>query len=217
MNTTIDADKAYENLLPFGSNDRNVKLIPNTSPKREKLKHQSSSFTTYDENDAVEFGELNEEDEEEDYEEGYDMSDNGKCNWSTSLCCPHANKFSSMAHTSTQKIEPKVVFANERAFLQWLHISVTLTVISSAVLAFSNQDFQYSDLFVIPLLVVSLVTCIYALQILRSRGNRTKPRVPGCWDFPFGVILFGGAFVMILLVTFYLKVVWILRVARNIS
>jgi hypothetical protein len=33
------------------------------------------------------------------------------------------------------KIEPKVFFANERTFLAWLHMSVTLATISIAIVA----------------------------------------------------------------------------------
>lgn len=33
------------------------------------------------------------------------------------------------------KVEPKVYFANERTFLSWLHMAVTLATISMAIVA----------------------------------------------------------------------------------
>lgn len=33
------------------------------------------------------------------------------------------------------KVEPKVYFANERTFLAWLHMAVTLATISMAIVA----------------------------------------------------------------------------------
>jgi uncharacterized membrane protein YidH (DUF202 family) len=36
------------------------------------------------------------------------------------------------------RIEPKTFFANERTFLSWLHMSVTLGSIAAALLGFSN-------------------------------------------------------------------------------
>lgn len=35
------------------------------------------------------------------------------------------------------KIEPKTFFANERTFLSWLHMAVTLGSISAALLGFA--------------------------------------------------------------------------------
>ena len=40
-----------------------------------------------------------------------------------------------MARTAPMRIEPKTFFANERTFLSWLHMAVTLGSIAAALLA----------------------------------------------------------------------------------
>jgi uncharacterized membrane protein YidH (DUF202 family) len=37
------------------------------------------------------------------------------------------------------RIEPKTFFANERTFLSWLHMAVTLGSIAAALLGFSSD------------------------------------------------------------------------------
>jgi len=41
--------------------------------------------------------------------------------------------------TTMMRIEPKTFSANERTFLSWLHMSVTLGSISAALLGFSSN------------------------------------------------------------------------------
>ena len=43
-----------------------------------------------------------------------------------------------MATTIPMKIEPKTFFANERTFLSWLHMAVTIGSIGAALLGFSG-------------------------------------------------------------------------------
>ncbi len=60
-------------------------------------------------------------------------------------CAPHASVRAGleappkpqMARTTLMKIEPKTFFANERTFLAWLHMAVTLGSISAALLGFA--------------------------------------------------------------------------------
>ncbi len=42
-----------------------------------------------------------------------------------------------MARSLPMKLEPKTFFANERTFLAWLHMAITLGSISAALLGFS--------------------------------------------------------------------------------
>jgi uncharacterized membrane protein YidH (DUF202 family) len=44
--------------------------------------------------------------------------------------------------TTMMRIEPKTFFANERTFLSWLHMAVTLGSIAAALLGFSNTKGQ---------------------------------------------------------------------------
>lgn len=48
------------------------------------------------------------------------------------------------AVATTMRIEPKTYFANERTFLSWLHMAVTLGSIAAALLGFSNTKGQAS-------------------------------------------------------------------------
>ncbi len=41
-----------------------------------------------------------------------------------------------MARTTPMRIEPKTFFANERTFLSWLHMAVTIGSIAAALLGF---------------------------------------------------------------------------------
>lgn len=41
-----------------------------------------------------------------------------------------------------EKIEPKLLFANERTFIKWIHMSVIISSVSSGVLAFSVKEGQ---------------------------------------------------------------------------
>lgn len=43
-----------------------------------------------------------------------------------------------LATTIPQRIEPKTFFANERTFLSWLHMAVTIGSIGAALLGFSG-------------------------------------------------------------------------------
>jgi uncharacterized membrane protein YidH (DUF202 family) len=44
--------------------------------------------------------------------------------------------------STMMRIEPKTFFANERTFLSWLHMAVTLGSIAAALLGFSNTKGQ---------------------------------------------------------------------------
>ena len=45
-----------------------------------------------------------------------------------------------MATATPMRIEPKTFFANERTFLAWLHMAVTLGSISAALLGFASGE-----------------------------------------------------------------------------
>jgi uncharacterized membrane protein YidH (DUF202 family) len=47
-----------------------------------------------------------------------------------------------LATSTLMKIEPKTFFANERTFLAWLHMAVTVASISAALLGFSSSEWQ---------------------------------------------------------------------------
>lgn len=43
-----------------------------------------------------------------------------------------------LARTTPMRIEPKTFFANERTFLSWLHMAITIGSIAAALLGFSG-------------------------------------------------------------------------------
>ena len=61
------------------------------------------------------------------------------------------------------KVEPKVFFANERTFLAWLNMAVTLSSISIAILAFADHN-EFSQIYGFIILPVAIAFCIYALR-----------------------------------------------------
>ena len=44
-----------------------------------------------------------------------------------------------VCRTTPMRVEPKTFFANERTFLTWLHMAVTIGTIAAALLGFSGS------------------------------------------------------------------------------
>jgi len=91
-----------------------------------------------------------------------------------------------MATSTMMRIEPKTFFANERTFLAWLHMAVTIGSISAALLGFAS-DSPGSDstalarhsveLIALLLLPVGMFMVVYALYVFTWRaGNIAKKK-----------------------------------------
>ena len=76
------------------------------------------------------------------------------------------------------KIEPKVFFANERTFLAWLHMAVTLSSISIAIVAFAEAN-KFSQIYGLMLMPVAITFCAYSLYMYMKRAHMIKNRHPG--------------------------------------
>ncbi|RYG95023.1 DUF202 domain-containing protein [archaeon] len=76
------------------------------------------------------------------------------------------------------KIEPKVFFANERTFLAWLHMSITLATISIAILAFAEAN-AWSQIYGLLLMPVSIAFCAYSLYMYIHRAGMIRRKDPG--------------------------------------
>jgi uncharacterized membrane protein YidH (DUF202 family) len=76
------------------------------------------------------------------------------------------------------KIEPKVFFANERTFLAWLHMAVTLASISIAILAFAETN-AWSQIYGLLLMPVAIAFCGYALWMYIKRAAMIRRKDPG--------------------------------------
>ena len=61
------------------------------------------------------------------------------------------------------KVEPKVHMANERTFLTWLHLVVTLAAASMTILKFARDSSAASIIFGLILLPTSLAFLVYSL------------------------------------------------------
>ncbi|KAL6772253.1 VTC4B [Auxenochlorella protothecoides x Auxenochlorella symbiontica] len=88
--------------------------------------------------------------------------------------------------TLPERMEPKTYFANERTFLAWLHMAVTIGSIATALLGYSGatQSAKHPEeaapqsvqLIAIILLPVALLMCGYALLVYLWRTNQIASR-----------------------------------------
>ena len=93
-----------------------------------------------------------------------------------------------VAQIVPQKMEPKLIFANERTFIKWLHMAVLLSSSSIAVLAFSahNSDAEKYALMLLP---VALIFTVYAVWTFSWRNDMIVHRDAARWDDPLGPVL----------------------------
>ena len=137
------------------------------------------------------------------------QNDHGKC-----LSCfqhPTHHQQTVVTPTSVQKIEPKVIFANERTFLHWLHAGVTLYTISLGILVFSERTTDpyassWAHWYAMALLLVALGFCMYALYTFLWRADQIKNRIPVGWHDPCGPLVLGGCLALVLMINFITKV-----------
>ena len=86
------------------------------------------------------------------------------------------------------KVEPKVFFANERTFLSWMNMSVTLASISLAILSFGSSG-DFSQFYGLVMLPVAVAFCVYALYTYLRRGKLIRDRAPGPYEDTRGPIV----------------------------
>ena len=102
------------------------------------------------------------------------------------------------------KVEPKVFFANERTFLAWLHMSITLASISIAIVAFA-EDSEFSQIYGILLLPVSIAFCCYSLWMYIKRANMIRRKDPGPYEDRFGPIALAALLGLSVTINFLVK------------
>ncbi|EIE21857.1 hypothetical protein COCSUDRAFT_47964 [Coccomyxa subellipsoidea C-169] len=113
-----------------------------------------------------------------------------------------------MARTTPMRIEPKTFFANERTFLSWLHMAVTIGSIAAALLGFvgvadsSKHKAQATDYLVetiaLILLPVAVLMCAYALTVFIWRARAISKKQVGHIDDRFGPLGLAGVVVLAL-------------------
>mmetsp|Transcript_6899 Transcript_6899/g.7935 ORF Transcript_6899/g.7935 Transcript_6899/m.7935 type:complete len:123 (+) Transcript_6899:179-547(+) len=101
------------------------------------------------------------------------------------------------------KIDPKVFFSNERTFLKWLHTSVTIGSISSALLGFSglaaaesnHPGFSTIRIVGLLLLLVAIFFCAYAIVTFRKRNELLVLKAGSGYGETFGPVALGGVLI----------------------
>lgn len=100
------------------------------------------------------------------------------------------------------RVEPKSFFANERTFLSWVQMAVTLAGVSSALLSLQSIDADSENnavistrtIDVITMTMIPLAVCIlfYALYIYHIRGTFMEKRQVGSYSEKIGPIVIGA-------------------------
>lgn len=111
------------------------------------------------------------------------------------------------------RVEPKVFFANERTFLNWLHTSVLISTIGLALLNLSpnksaagtgtgasNKSAIVAGLTLIP---VSIIFLGYALYTYFWRDRMIRLRMPGPYNTVGGPIFITLIFIAALLINYF--------------
>lgn len=91
------------------------------------------------------------------------------------------------------RVEPKVFFANERTFLSWIHFSIFLGGISTALVGLGNQNARISGFLFAG---VSILFTGYALYLYKWRAARIRARDPGPYDDLIGPTLVATVFLI---------------------
>ena len=99
------------------------------------------------------------------------------------------------------KVEPKVFFANERTFLAWLHMAVTLSSISVAIIAFAEAN-EWSQVYGLLLMPVAISFCAYSLYMYMKRSIMIRSRHPGPYEDKVGPVVLSAMLATAIIVNF---------------
>ncbi|KXS16547.1 hypothetical protein M427DRAFT_97734 [Gonapodya prolifera JEL478] len=99
------------------------------------------------------------------------------------------------------RVEPKVVFANERTFLTWMHFGVVLTTLSVTLLNFADYVGQIAGLF---FTLAATGTLVYGLMLFLWRSQKIRNRDREPYDNVIGpialtAVLFLGVFLNVVM------------------
>jgi len=106
--------------------------------------------------------------------------------------------------TPSQKLEPKLHFANERTFLHWLHVAVYFTALATGIMAFAPTNSLAESFSFLVMAFACAVTC-YAIGTFHKRARKIRLREQVRWDDPLGPTLLGSALVLALTIFFGLQ------------
>ena len=102
------------------------------------------------------------------------------------------------------KVEPKVYFANERTFLDWMHMSVLLATISTAIIAFAEAN-EYSQVYGLVLMPTSIGFSLYALYVYMKRANMIRNKHPGPYEEKTGPIVLATILAITIVANFAIR------------
>ncbi|CAM9822857.1 unnamed protein product [Chrysoparadoxa australica] len=103
------------------------------------------------------------------------------------------------------KVEPKVFFSNERTFIAWMHMAVTLATIAIAILAFAEHN-AWSTFYGLIILPVAIAFVIYALFQYMKRAAMIRRREPGPYEDTVGPVLLATMLMVAISLNFVVKV-----------
>ena len=103
------------------------------------------------------------------------------------------------------KIEPKVFFANERTFLAWMEMAVTLATIAIAIVSFAEVN-EWSQIYGLIMLPVAIGFCLYGLYIFMRRAAMIRRRDPGPYEQKVGPIVLATLLALTIITNFIIKV-----------
>ena len=107
-----------------------------------------------------------------------------------------------MAH----RIDPKVHFSNERTYLKWLHTSVTVGSIASALLGFASYGSEKGNgaraspikIVGLVLLAVSILFCAHAISSFYKRSRLLQMKAGKGYDSSTAAIALAAVLVVAL-------------------
>jgi len=198
---TKSIHNVYSQLLP-------TKQVSKSSehPNFRQLQYQSLSNTDNPnlQNDSNKF---NDDNKEQHLQQKYQQFDSLPD--STDRCCfgclDWAKPTDFHKRFAPQKVEPKLFFANERTFLRWLNMAVTLFSLSIIVLSFT-EDGTIAQIYGLMMLPVSLSFCVYALYTFTWRSELIKTRVSSRWDDPIGPVFLTSCLAIALVFNFAVRI-----------
>ena len=120
-------------------------------------------------------------------------------------CCEHAS-IPEPSSVVIQKVEPKLLFANERTFIKWLHMAVTISSVAIGILAFTSRE-NDAQVYALLLMPVALLFVIYAINTFLWRVEKIRTRNPLRWDDPMGPVILTLCLVVALTIQFVVNAV----------
>lgn len=101
------------------------------------------------------------------------------------------------------RIEPKVYFANERTFLNWLEVGIYMSALSGSLRAFGNEQAELASFL---FMATAVIMILYSLGLYLWRVRAIRLRRAIRYDDQIGTGLVCGAFVLSVLANYLIQV-----------